>query len=219
MKPLSILALESIPKIGPKTIEKIISLYPAFEPSDPSDIIDIIKKTRDNFGNLFVPDVQTAAIGWNRAKEIMQLSQKHDVKLVARDDVNYPKLLLKISDSPILLHILGNQEALNRDCIAIIGTREPTQFGINKAKELAAIFSEKGFTIVSGLADGIDSAAHQGALDSGGPTVAVLAHGLDRVYPAKNKRLAKEIVENNGALVSEYPWGRKNISELLYCSG
>ena len=102
---------------------------------------------------------------------------------------------------------MGNIDAIHRDCIAIVGTREPTEYGITAAKRLGALFAESGYTVVSGLANGIDTAAHQGALEVDGLTVAVLASGLDTVYPIKNKELAGAILKNNGALVSEYSWG------------
>jgi len=91
-------------------------------------------------------------------------------------------------ESACFIACLGNINSINRDCIAIVGTREPTEFGIIAARKLAASFAERGYVVVSGLANGINAAAHQGALDANGITVAVLAHGLDTIYPAKNKK-------------------------------
>jgi len=209
MGPLSILALESTPKVGPKTMEKVFSLYPEFEPSKPTDIIEILKNTANEFENISIPDIQVATKSWNKANEIIQLSRQHNIRFASRHDLNYPRVLLKISNPPFLLHVLGNINALNRDCIAIVGTRKPTDYGTNVARKLGAILAKKGYVIVSGLAEGIDSAAHQGALDVNGTTIAVLAHGLDKIYPAKNKKLANEIIKHDGALVSEYSWGAK----------
>ena len=209
MEPISILALEETPRIGSKTIEKVLSIAPAFEPSSPSDLIEILKKTKATFKRISVPDIQDATIGWNKAHEIGKLSQQHSIQIIPRDSPHYPESLSQISDPPALLHVSGNIDAINRDCIAIVGTREPTGYGITVAKKLGALFAERGYVVVSGLADGIDAAAHQGALEVNGLTVAVLAHGLDTVYPDKNKELADAILKNNGALVSEYPWGTK----------
>ncbi len=209
MEPISILALEETPKIGSKTIEKVLSIAPTFEPSSPSDLIEILKKTNAKFKRISVPDIQDATIGWNKAHEIRKLSRQHSIQIISKDSLHYPECLSQISDPPALLHVLGNIDAINRDCIAIIGTREPTEYGITVAKKLGALFAERGYVVVSGLADGIDAAAHQGALEVNGLTVAVLAHGLDIVYPDKNKELADAILKNNGALVSEYPWGTK----------
>ncbi len=209
METISMLALEEIPHVGSKTIEKALSITPSFDPRSPSDLVEILKKANAKYGRITVPDTQTAAIGWNKAHEIWKQSQKHNIQIISRESSNYPKYLSHISDSPPLLHVLGNINALKRDCIAIIGTRKPTEYGISAARKLGAYFAQEGYVVVSGLANGIDTAAHRGALDVNGTTIAVLAHGLDTVYPAKNKELAEEICRNNGALVSEYAWGTK----------
>ena len=193
----------------PKTIEKILSMNPRRELSSPSDLIKIFKKANTQFRRIPVPDTNAATIGWNKAHEIWELSQQHNVKIISKENPHYPKCLLQIPNPPALLHVLGNIDAINRDCIAIVGTRKPTEYGITAARKLGTLFAKKGYVVVSGLADGIDTAAHQGALDDNGLTVAVLAHGLDTIYPSKNKELADEILKNNGALVSEYPWGTK----------
>ena len=209
MEPLTILALEETPKIGSKTIEKVLSITPTFEPRSPSDLIEVLKKTNAKFKRISVPDTQDATIGWNKAHDIWKLSQQHSIQIISRDSPHYPKCLSQISDPPALLHVLGNVDIINKDCIAIVGTREPTEYGIDAAKKLGALFAERGYVVVSGLANGIDAAAHRGALEVKGLTIAVLAHGLDTVYPSKNKELADAILKNNGALVSEYPWGTK----------
>ncbi len=152
---------------------------------------------------------ETPKVGSKTIEKIWEVSQQHNIQIISRDSSHYPKCLLQISDPPALLHVLGNIDALIRDCIAIVGTREPTKYGIDAAKKLGALFAERGYVVVSGLADGIDAAAHRGALEANGLTVAVLAHGLDTVYPGKNKELANAILKNNGALVSEYSWGIK----------
>lgn len=209
MDPILILALEETPKVGPKTIEKVLSIAPTFEPSSPSDLIELLKKVKAKFKRISVPDTQDATIGWNKAHEIWKLSQQHNIQIISRDSPHYPKCLSQISDPPALLHVRGNIDAINRDCVAIVGTREPTEYGVDAAKKLGALFAERGYVVVSGLANGIDTAVHQGALEVNGLTVAVFAHGLDTVYPSKNKELADAILKNNGALVSEYPWGTK----------
>ncbi|RZN36958.1 MAG: DNA-protecting protein DprA [Methanosarcinales archaeon] len=190
-----------------KTIEKVLSITPAFEPSNPTDLIKALKNTKSKFGRIAIPDTQNATIGWNKAHEIWEYSQQHNIRIIPRYSPHYPESLSQISDPPALLHVLGNSHAINRDCIAIIGTRKPTEYGITIAKRLGALFAENGYTVVSGLANGIDTAAHQGALEANGQTVAVLANGLDTVYPTKNKELADTIIKNNGALISEYSWG------------
>jgi DNA processing protein len=209
MEAMHILALEETPKVGRKAVDKVLSIPDLSEPAKPSDLIKMLERAKEKFGRISVPDMEEATGAWTRAREIWDLSQKHNVKIISRDHPDYPKSLLGIPDPPALLHVLGNVDALNKDCIAIVGTREPTAYGLKAAKKLGSLFAENGYVVVSGLAEGIDSAAHRGALEACGLTVAVLAHGLDTVYPTQNKKLADEILGNNGAIVSEYPWGTK----------
>jgi len=127
-------------------------------------------------------------------------------ELVALGDDRYPSLLLDIPGPPIALFVNGNAGRLQLRTLAIVGSRNPTAGGLYNAGEFAKHLAGTGFAIVSGLAQGIDTAAHRGALDAGGETIAVLGHGIDRVYPASNRDLAHEIAAN-GALVSEFPFG------------
>ncbi|HJH29197.1 MAG TPA: DNA-protecting protein DprA [Methanosarcinaceae archaeon] len=207
MQVVSILALQKTSGIGAETIKKILSLPNCLEPDTPFDLLEILNEAKAKFGRISVPDIQAAEIGWNAAHEILDISQQHDIRIISKDSSDYPKPLLKIQDPPALLHVKGNIGALNKDCIAIVGTRNPTSFGTSQAKKCGKSFAKGGYVIVSGLAKGVDSAAHKGALESNGLTVAVLAHGLDTIYPSVNKQLADNILENNGALISEYPWG------------
>ncbi len=209
MKPISILALQQTLGVGLKTVEKILALPDIQEPTSPYDIIEIIKMATAKYSRITVPNIKEATIGWNKAQEIIKQSQQHNIHIISRESSYYPDSLSKISDPPVLLHIKGNIDILKKDCIAIVGTRKPTEFGRNQAKKIGGIFAKEGYVVVSGLAEGIDSAAHMGALEAKGLTVAVLAHGLDMIYPAKNKQLAETILNNNGALISEYPLGTK----------
>ena len=126
--------------------------------------------------------------------------------LVARGDADFPELLAGIPSPPERLYIKGNPELLHLPALAVVGSRNPTEGGRRNAFEFARHLGRAGFCIVSGLAEGIDTAAHRGALEAGAPTVAVLGHGIDRVYPAANRELAHEIAAR-GALVSEFPLG------------
>lgn len=118
----------------------------------------------------------------------------------------YPDYLLKIADAPPVLYVRGNVSVLN-ECpgVAIVGTRKASANGIVIAERISSYFADKGWTIVSGLALGIDAAAHRGALAVQGKTIAVLAHGLKNASPRTNAHLGSEILENGGAWVSEYP--------------
>lgn len=128
----------------------------------------------------------------------------HHLVVAGSDD--YPPLLRQVRDWPPLLYVNGNPGALQLPALAIIGSRNPTRGGLDTARGFAAHLANCGFVIVSGLAQGIDTAAHEGALAAPGRTVAVLGHGIDRVYPAANRDLAHRIAAD-GALVSEYPLG------------
>lgn len=118
----------------------------------------------------------------------------------------WPELFRQLTDAPALLYVRGNREALHLPALAIVGSRNPTRGGVLNAWQFARHLGRTGFCIVSGLAQGIDTAAHKAALDANARTVAVLGHGIDRVYPAANHELAHRIADQ-GALVSEYPLG------------
>ena len=126
--------------------------------------------------------------------------------LLAGGEDDSPGLLAQIAGPPLLLYVNGDVESLHLPSIAIVGSRNPTPGGERNATEFARHLARQGFAIVSGMAQGIDGAAHRGALDGGGKTIAFLGTGIDRVYPAGNRELAHAIVES-GALVSEYALG------------
>lgn len=118
----------------------------------------------------------------------------------------YPPLLCRLPDAPPLLYVLGMIEPHDHQAVAIVGTRRPSDYGRRIAHQIAAELAAAGITVVSGLAEGIDTAAHKGALEAGGRTLAVLGGGLDNLYPRSNKELARKIAEN-GALLTEFPLG------------
>lgn len=129
-----------------------------------------------------------------------------DHHLIHLQSEHYPELLRQIDEPPVLLYVNGRLDALHLPSLSIVGSRNPTRGGIRNAFDFARHLASCGFCIVSGLAEGIDTAAHQGALAAKARTVAFLGHGIDRVYPAANRDLAHRIAEH-GALVSEYPLG------------
>ncbi len=129
---------------------------------------------------------------------------------IKRGSSEYPKLLAEIPDSPGSLFVKikkGIPLELSRPAAAVVGTRKATSYGESLASTTAEALAHRGLAIVSGLALGIDAASHRGALRAGGRTVAVLAGGLDKIYPPQNERLAEEILQSGGALISEYPPG------------
>lgn len=133
-----------------------------------------------------------------------------NIAFVKHSDENYPVLLNEIYNKPYMLFYRGNLDSLRETTVALVGTRHPTRKGMEAAFNLAKDLSDNGITVVSGLALGIDSFAHKGALSGkSGKTIAVLASGVDRIYPAVNARLAGEILRRGGAFVSEYPPGEE----------
>jgi DNA processing protein len=127
-------------------------------------------------------------------------------RIVTLGDAEYPPQLLESPDPPLLLHLQGRVELLRAESVAVVGTRHPTAAGAQTARDLSRALGEAGFAVVSGLALGIDAAAHEGALAAPAGTIAVVGTGLDRVYPQRNLALAHRIAEA-GLLVSEYPLG------------
>jgi DNA processing protein len=122
-------------------------------------------------------------------------------------DAEYPGRLLEIYDPPTVLWVRGDVAQLSRPGIAVVGTRAPSAYGAGMAELLSRDLAHRGLVILSGMARGVDSAAHKGALDAGGKTVAVWGTGLDVVYPKENKKLAEGIVIGGGAIVTEFPMG------------
>ncbi len=127
--------------------------------------------------------------------------------LLTPDDDAYPSRLLEIYDPPSVLWVRGNVEALKRPGIAVVGTRHPSPYGAGMAEMLSRDLARRGVAILSGMARGVDTAAHKGALEAGGTTVAVWGTGIDVIYPKENKRLAEDIVSSGGAILSEFPIG------------
>lgn len=126
--------------------------------------------------------------------------------IVAYGHGDFPEILTQLSGAPLLLFVNGDVDVLHLPSLAIVGSRNPTRGGIRNAVDFSRHLAKSGYSIVSGLAEGIDTAAHRGALEAGGKTVAFLGHGIDRVYPAQNHDLAHQIAAT-GALVTEYPLG------------
>lgn len=132
---------------------------------------------------------------------------KKKMALVLREDAQYPPLLRQIAHPPHLLYVYGETDLTDRFPVAVVGTRRASAYGLTHTREIAAGLAQTGVCVVSGLALGIDAAAHTGALDGGGRTVAVLGSALDKPYPQENEPLMRRILESGGSVVSEYAPG------------
>ncbi len=143
-----------------------------------------------------------------RAQASLREYETAEIELVSFFDEHYPRRLRDLRDPPPLLYVRGNKSLLAEEkLVAVVGTREPTDCGRVAAESMTTALAGGGWGIVSGLAKGIDTIAHQVALEQGAPTIAVMGGGLDRVYPAQNQALAARIVGSGGALISEQPLG------------
>ena len=129
------------------------------------------------------------------------------IKIVSLDDPEYPPELRQIYDPPLLLYVRGNVAAISQPGIAMVGTRHPTPYGMGMAERLACDLAARNLVIFSGLARGVDTFAHRGAVSAKGKTVAVFGTGVDVMYPKENSRLAEQILSLGGALISEFPLG------------
>lgn len=145
---------------------------------------------------------------WELVEEDLEWLSQDGNHVVTFEDAEYPPQLAEIADPPPLLFVKGNPSLLAAPQIAMVGSRNPSSVGVKIALEFAEALAQAGFIVTSGMALGIDAASHQGALNVGGQTVAVVGTGLDRVYPACHKQLATDIVER-GAMISEFPLGTR----------
>ncbi len=195
------LMLARTPGVGTKTYSKLVAQFGSPEAIfavSPSDLAAIGLKTKSlNF--LKSPD-------WSLLDADFSWAEQDLAHILTLDDDRYPALLREISDPPPVLYVYGQLSALSLNPFAIVGSRNPSKTGSETAFAFAKHLSTMGFSIVSGLALGIDAASHEGALAANGATIAVMGTGLDRVYPAKHKDIAHKMTEK-GALISEYPLG------------
>ena len=156
-----------------------------------------------------IPASAAQSLGTGRSLELAQdelaRAESSGAQIIAFDDPAYPAPLKQIYDPPVLLYVRGSVAAISQPGVAVIGTRHPTPYGMGMAERLACDLATRGLVIFSGLARGIDTSGHRGAVAAKGKTVAVLGTGIDVIYPKENSRLADQILVLGGALVSEFP--------------
>jgi len=141
------------------------------------------------------------------AREEIARAAAAGVIIISVDDPAYPPRLKEIYDPPLILYIRGNPAMLARPGIAMVGTRHPTPYGTGMAERLACDLASQGLVIISGMARGVDTASHRGAISAKGKTIAVFGTGVDVIYPKENSRLSEQILALGGALISEFPLG------------
>jgi len=202
------LALSLVPGMGPVTCNKLVAHFGSPEKvlaASSPNLTAVASLRKESLAALSGEGRQHLEELAN--KEIERAAEKNIV-IIPCDDPLYPALLKNIHDPPVVLYVLGAPELLTCRGMGIVGSRAATHYGKDIAQQMAGSLSRQGFTIISGLALGIDTAAHNGALAAEGKTIAVLGCGLDIVYPPSNHNLYKRIA-SAGAVVSEYPLGTK----------
>jgi DNA processing protein len=202
-----LLALGRLRGVGARTVANVVAIYPELEAllaANPDELKRALgARASAALGEGLSRDWPLAR-SW--AERVVEEHLARSISVIPITDASYPPLLRFISDPPPVLFVRGDERALSSTkVVAVVGTRAATDLGLTVARRVARRFAEAGFVVASGLAKGIDTAAHEGAL-LGGKTIAVLGTPLDKVYPAENKHLASQ-VEAAGALVSEYPMG------------
>lgn len=207
---LTLLALSSIQGIGFITIRNLFykfrgNLGKIWE-LNRDELSDFFRQTRIQNANQIVEIIQNDKAGLlENAKNQVTFLRRRKTSIIFRYTKEYPKRLENLKDAPAWLFVEGNPDLLNQErIVAVVGTRSPTPLGVETARKLSVTLIKQGFIILSGLAEGIDEAGHQSAVDFGVPTIAVLGHGTEEVFPAKTARLRKELVDAGGAVISEY---------------
>lgn len=197
---LALAALMQLRGVGRR---QAIRLLPSRLPDDADVDAEVyLRATKVNHA----PDAVAEALSSARAK--LADSFEAGIHVLGMHDEGYPIRLRDMPDPPAILYVKGTLTGLGAaKALAVVGTREPTEYGQRAARKLASWATEAGYVVVSGLAHGCDTLGHEGCLDAGGVGIAVMAHGLDKVYPAANRGLAQRLVARGGCLVSEYPLG------------
>ena len=198
------LALTFVKDIGPRRARTLLAHFGGAEEifgASPKEI-----KQVEGFSEALAKTFKDTG-AFEQAEKELNWVQKHGVSVLWQDDEAYPSRLKNCVDAPVLLYYKGNADLNTQKIVAVIGTRKSTDYGHRLTEELInGLKNEENIIITSGLAHGIDAHAHKDSLNAGLSTVGVLGHGLDRIYPATNKALAKDMVVNGG-LLTEFPSG------------
>jgi DNA processing protein len=195
------IALNMVPRLGPVNLRRLLQVF------DSPNRVLIAGRSElsaiDGLGQGVVDSIVSWESLVDLQKEMVRV-REFGATIVTLDDAEYPAQLREIHDPPTVLYVWGKLEPRDRHAIGVVGSRRTSHYGLECAKKISYQIAYSGLTVVSGLARGIDTAAHQGALAAKGRTVAVLGGGLHHLYPAENQALAEKIIDS-GALVTEFP--------------
>jgi DNA processing protein len=197
------LALGLTPGLGPTRVRHLVEHF--------GNVAAIFRASLTELEATGLLAVSAQSLGTGKSLELAQeelgKANAAGVQIVTLDDPDYPRPLKQIYDPPLLLYVRGDVKVLSQPGIAVVGTRHPTPYGSGMAERLAIDLVAHGLAIFSGMARGVDTAAHRGAIAAKGKTVAVFGTGVDVLYPKENSRLAEQILALGGALISEFPLG------------
>ena len=201
----ALIALNLLPDIGPVRVRNLMEQFgdaPAVLAAPHKALLEVEK---------IGPKAADTISRWRNLADLdgeLKRIEQFGASIITVDDSEYPELLREIYDPPLVLYVRGELKKEDHHAIAMVGTRQSTLYGRQTAERLARQLAASGITVVSGGARGIDSASHEGALQSGGRTIAVLGTGMDIVYPAENIKLYQRIAEQ-GAVLTQFPFGRR----------
>jgi DNA processing protein len=197
------LALALTPGLGPTKARRVIEFFGSVQALFQASLTEL-----EAAG---LRAVSAQSLGTGRSMELAQdelgKAAAADARIIGLDDPGYPMQLKQIYDPPLILYVRGDEAVISQPGIALVGTRHPTPYGSGMAERLACDLAARGLVIFSGMARGIDTAGHRGAIAAKGKTVAVWGTGVDVVYPKENTRLVEQILALGGAVISEFPIG------------
>ena len=195
-----LIALTLVPQLGASRIRLLLQAA-----EEPQEIFRLDKKTLmsiDGIGPKVSKTIQTFN-DWEQVDKIIAKTEELGATIITYLDDDYPEMLREIYDPPMLLWVRGSIEVLSEPGIAVVGTRRATSYGLEQAESFAFELAKKGLSVTSGLALGIDAAAHKSTLKAGGKTIGVLGSGIDVIYPQNHTELVAEIIDKDGAVISE----------------
>jgi len=191
------------PGLGPTSVRKLVQHF-----GSPEAVLRASLTELEGAGMQAV-SAQSLATGKSAelAREELARARDASITVVTMDDPLYPRRLKEIYDPPVILYVRGDASLLEKPGIAVVGTRHPTPYGSGMAERLGSDLAAQGLVIISGMARGVDTAGHRGAISAKGKTIAVFGTGVDVIYPKENSRLSEQILSSGGALISEFPLG------------
>ena len=198
----ALVALNMLPKIGPVRVQRLMERFGSADAVLSAKVSDLISV--DGIG----PETAEMIRGWESrvdlAAELREVESR-GLTILTQQDSDFPEALRQSYDPPLLLYVWGEIKKADRHTVGIVGSRKTTHYGVQTARQFAFQLASSGMTIVSGLARGIDTHAHEGAVAAKGRTIAVIGSGLGQIYPPENMALAEKIAAGHGAVVSEFP--------------